>query len=146
MKVETPVAPQAVNLGKEPEMPGMAQQPVNQGYYSPVEPMQQQPVMPTPVAGPQATGDPVVLPEEYKPLSMWAFWGLTLLYSIPCIGFIMAIIFSFAPKNISMKNYSRSVLITVVFTVLVSAIVILISAATGAAFVGTLMEMLKYGF
>lgn len=33
------------------------------------------------------------LPEKYRPLSAWAYWGLTLLFSVPVVGFIFLIIF-----------------------------------------------------
>ena len=32
------------------------------------------------------------IPEEYKPISMWGYFGYELLFSIPCIGFILLIL------------------------------------------------------
>lgn len=48
------------------------------------------------------------IPEQYKPLSPWAYFGLNLLYSIPIVGFIFLIIFSFKNSNINRRNFTRS--------------------------------------
>lgn len=44
----------------------------------------------------------------YRPLSSWAYWGLSILYAIPVIGFVFLIIFSFSNKNINRRNFTRS--------------------------------------
>ncbi len=46
--------------------------------------------------------------EKYRPLSPWAYFGYSLLFSIPLIGFIFLIIFSFNSRNINRRNYARS--------------------------------------
>ena len=48
------------------------------------------------------------LPNEYKPLSPWAYFGYSLLFSLPLVGFIMLIVFSFDNSNINRRNYARS--------------------------------------
>ena len=45
---------------------------------------------------------------EYKPISMWGYFGYQLLYSIPLIGFIILIINAIGHPNINVRNYSRS--------------------------------------
>lgn len=45
---------------------------------------------------------------ESKPLSPWAYFGLKVLYAIPIVGFILLIVFSFAPRNKNFKNFTRS--------------------------------------
>lgn len=47
-------------------------------------------------------------PEQFRPLGAWEYFGYSLLYSIPLIGFIMLIIFSFNDSNINRRNFSRS--------------------------------------
>ena len=47
-------------------------------------------------------------PEQFRPLGAWEYFGYSLLYSIPLIGFIMVIIFSFYDSNINRRNFSRS--------------------------------------
>lgn len=45
---------------------------------------------------------------DYSPLGMWAYFGLSILFGMPMIGFILAIVLSFAPRNVNLRNYSRS--------------------------------------
>ena len=69
------------------------------------------------------------IPEEYRPISMWGYFGYELLFSIPCIGFILLIIFSVGgTKNVNLRNFARSYFCLLI--VVVALIVIL--AATGA--------------
>lgn len=56
---------------------------------------------------------PVILNYEsgmdYNPISMWGYFGYGILFAIPFVGFILAIVFSFGgTKNINLRNYSRS--------------------------------------
>jgi len=48
------------------------------------------------------------IPEEYKPISMWGYFGYELLFSIPCIGFIVLIVLAVSAKNVNVKNFARS--------------------------------------
>ncbi|MFV0484799.1 MAG: ABC transporter permease [Candidatus Saccharimonadales bacterium] len=48
------------------------------------------------------------LPTEYRPLSMWEYFGYNVLYSIPLIGWIFMIIFAIDSSNINRRNYTRS--------------------------------------
>ncbi len=64
------------------------------------------------------------IPEKYRPLSPWAYFGYGILFSIPVIGFILLIVFSFNDENINRKNFARSY-----FCVYVVAIILVIIAA-----------------
>ena len=48
------------------------------------------------------------LPPKYRPLSPWAYFGYTLLFAIPLIGFICLIVFSLSDVNINRRNFARS--------------------------------------
>ena len=49
------------------------------------------------------------LPEEYRPISMWGYFGYQILFAIPCVGLIMLLVFSFGgTKNKNLKNFARS--------------------------------------
>ena len=49
------------------------------------------------------------IPEEYKPITMWGYFGYSLLFAIPLVGFIVALIFSFGgTSNVNLRNYARS--------------------------------------
>ena len=51
----------------------------------------------------------IVIPEEYKPISMWGYFGYEILFSIPIIGFIILIVYAFGgTNNINLKNFARS--------------------------------------
>lgn len=66
----------------------------------------------------------VDIPKEYKPLSPWAYLGYNILFSLPIIGLIFLIIYSFNDENIARRNYARSFwvifAITLVLTILVN--------------------------
>ena len=65
------------------------------------------------------------IPEEYKPISMWGYFGYQILFSLPIIGFILLIVFSVGgTKNVNLKNFARSyfcfliilvILVTIIF-------------------------------
>lgn len=48
------------------------------------------------------------LPREYRPLSPWAYFGYSILFSIPFIGFICLIVFALSGDNINRRNFARS--------------------------------------
>ena len=49
------------------------------------------------------------IPEEYKPISMWGYFGYNLLFAIPLVGFIVALVFAFGGnRNINVRNYAKS--------------------------------------
>lgn len=63
---------------------------------------------------------------EYKPISMWGYFGYEILFSIPIVGFILLIIFSVGgTSNKNLKNFARSYFC---FLVLAVILVILLGA------------------
>lgn len=98
----------------------------------------QQPMQAPPVQSytqPQANGTQNVSP-EYKPISMWGYFGYEILFAIPCVGLILLLVFSFGgTQNQNLKNFARSyfcLLIVVVVLVLIFAI------TGGAAMLGSM--------
>lgn len=75
------------------------------------------------------------IPEQYEPLSPWAYWGYTLLFSVPIVGFIFLIIFSCKDSNLNRRNYARSYWcnLIIVGIALVALILIAILGGLGAA-------------
>ncbi len=113
-------------------------QPIPQAAAQPVyQPVPQPAYQPIPQPVPQSAPVPAVeqpvtprIPPEYKPLSPWAYFGWSLLYSIPFVGFVLLIVMSFAPRNKNHKNFTRSywcgalivlamLVVTVLFAILV---------------------------
>lgn len=76
--------------------------------------------------------DPNNVPEEYKPISMWGYFGYELLFSIPLVGFILLLVFSFGgTKNHNLKNFARSYFCLLILGIIV-AIIIFAAAGTTA--------------
>lgn len=74
----------------------------------------------------------VNIPEEYKPISMWGYFGYELLFSIPCVGFILLLVFAFGgTKNINLRNFARSYFCYFIIVAAISITVIGISFALG---------------
>lgn len=66
------------------------------------------------------------IPEEYRPISMWGYFGYQILFTIPLIGWIMLLVFAFGgTKNINLRNFARSyfcMLIIMVLLIIIFAI------------------------
>ena len=72
------------------------------------------------------------LPEEVRPISPWRYFGLSLLYSIPIIGFIFLMINSLRRgNNVNIRNYSRSYFCGFIL-VLTVVVILIIIGATGS--------------
>ena len=47
--------------------------------------------------------------KEYKPISMWGYFGYQILFNIPIIGWIILIVFALGgTNNINVRNYARA--------------------------------------
>lgn len=81
-----------------------------------------------------------VIPPEYQPISMWGYFGYQLLFAIPCIGFIILIIFSFGgTNNINLKNYARSYFCLFIIGIILTILCyVFIFAIAGASYVSYL--------
>ena len=83
------------------------------------------------------------IPKAYKPLSPWAYFGFQLLFSLPVVGFICLIVFSFDSGNIHRRNFARSywcaLLIQVILIVL--AVVLLLVTGLGADIVDEVQNL-----
>lgn len=52
---------------------------------------------------------PVSIPPEYKPISMWGYFGYALLFNICCVGWIIAAVFAFGgTTNVNLRNFARA--------------------------------------
>lgn len=71
------------------------------------------------------------IPPEYRPISMWGYFGWQLLFSIPCVGFILLIVFALGgTSNINLKNFARSYFCY--FIIIAILVVILMLTGVGA--------------
>lgn len=79
------------------------QQPVQQTYSAPVTPS---------------------IPAEYAPVSIGAYIGYSLLFGIPCVGLIVALVIAFGGnQKISLKNFARAYLIMLLIGVGISILI-----------------------
>ena len=72
------------------------------------------------------------IPSEYKPISMWGYFGYEILFSLPIVGFICLIIMSFAPSNKNLKNFARSYFCLFILSLVLTIVLVAIALATGA--------------
>ncbi len=72
------------------------------------------------------------LPEHLSPLSPWSYFGLQILYSIPIVGFIFLIIFSFKKSNINRRNFTRSYWCGLIIAGAILAIILIFMLLLGA--------------
>ncbi len=72
------------------------------------------------------------LPEEYRPISMWGYFGYELLFAIPCVGFILLLVFSFgATKNVNLKNFARSYFCMWIIAIVIAIIFVVFAGGIG---------------
>lgn len=109
-----------------------------QGQPAQSQSAQSQPVQPQYVQQPpqymQPQGNGMQnIPPEYKPISMWGYFGYELLFAIPCVGFILLLVFAFGgTSNQNVKNFARSYFcLLIVMAVLIA--IIAIAGGLGAA-------------
>ena len=60
--------------------------------------------------------------DKYKPITPFGYVGYNLLFSIPVIGLIMLIIYSFDNANINRRNYARSFFVTTIIAIALTLI------------------------
>lgn len=73
------------------------------------------------------------VPAEFQPISMWGYFGYSILFSIPFVGFIFILIFSFGSKNVNKRNFARSNFCVLILVLLIFGIITLIGFLTGGA-------------
>lgn len=77
------------------------------------------------------------IPSEYRVLSPWAYFGYNLLFAIPLVGLILAIVFSFDSSNLNRRNYARSFFCGL----LVSVILVVVLSVLGVGLFNSLLAM-----
>ena len=83
--------------------------------------------------GYNAAYGPESLPEEYRPISMWGYFGYELLFAIPLVGFILLLVFSFGgTRNVNLRNFARSYFCALLVGLILSVIMFTILASTGS--------------
>ncbi len=99
---------------------------------------------PNPEQGvPMAPAAPYI-PEEYKPLSPWVYFGLSVLFSIPVVGFIFMILFTVDKSNINRRNFVLSYWISMAIGVGLTILLTIFLLVLGFTFADVFAEMMYY--
>ena len=80
--------------------------------------------------------DEASLPPQYRPLSPWAYFGYALLFTLPIVGLVLLIVFSFSDENINRRNFARSYWCALLVAVIVIVIVAVLALALGFSLLG----------
>ena len=92
---------------------------------APLSPMPSYPQAPKAPAPKNYGGDTDYAP-KYRPLGAWAYFWLSVLFSVPVVGFAFMIVFSCNGNHINRRNFARSYLIRLIFAVLIGAVTVLL--------------------
>ena len=71
------------------------------------------------------------LPEAYRPLSPWSYFGLGILYSLPLVGWIFLIVHAIGSTNLNRRNYARSYFCVYVLAIILIAVLAVTGALSG---------------
>lgn len=94
---------------------------------------------PVPAAAPPAVpAEPTVkvvyqIPPENEPLSAWSYFWLKVLFSVPIVGFVFLMIFTFHGGNLNRRSFARSYWCGLLVTVIVLSVIAIIVLALGNA-------------
>lgn len=87
------------------------------------------------------------LPSKFSPLGAWTYFWLEILFSIPVIGFIFAIIFACgAGGNINLRNFARSRFCVLGLVLIIAGIVVAIGVAGGSGIFETIGDFFSNFF
>ena len=70
----------------------------------------------------------LVIPASYRPTGGFGYFGYSLLFMIPVIGWIAAFVFSFNNHNISRRNFARCASIWIILCIAVITALVLMKA------------------
>ena len=89
---------------------------------------------------PEAAASPRI-PSQYKPLGPWGYVGYSLLFSIPIVGFICLLVFSFNDSNLNRRSYARSYWCALLLAFIIAIALVVIGFATNS--MDQIMEALQ---
>ena len=69
--------------------------------------------------------------EEFRPLSPWAYFGYSVLFTVPFIGLIVTLVFCFSSENINRRNYARSFWCAYLLAAIIIAVFLVASPEIG---------------
>ncbi len=104
---------------------------------------------PAPANQAQQTYDPPVQTVHAPPapdpknkvVGIGTYFGLMILFAIPIVGLIACIIIAFAPKNKSLKNYARAMLIWFIIAIVIAGLLFALFSLLTNSIMGYVEQM-----
>ena len=69
--------------------------------------------------------------KEYKPISAWGYIGYRILFAIPLLGLILAIVWAIGAENRNKKNLARSQIILIIIAIVLSVVLAVLAYLLG---------------
>ena len=69
----------------------------------------------------------LLLPKAYRPLSPWNYFGRSILYSIPVIGWIFLLVHAIADKSRHGRSFARSYFCALLVVAVVAVVALLLA-------------------
>ncbi len=85
------------------------------------------------------------LPEKYRPLGAWTYFGYSLLFMIPLIGWIFLFVFAFNSNNIVRRSFARSYFCQWLLAGILITIFTVVAIVAGSAFLTWLQGLIPAG-
>ena len=80
------------------------------------------------------------LPSQYRPIGAWGYFGYTILFSIPVIGFICLIIFALSSSNINRRSFARSYFCAFLIIAILTVVVFAVAGSIIMQYIDQIME------
>lgn len=74
------------------------------------------------------------IPEAYRPLSAWTYFGLEILYALPIAGWIFLICHAIGSRNINKLSFARSYFC--VYVIVILLVIVLLVSGVGLRITG----------
>lgn len=108
-------------------------QPAPEPAPAPAKPVFEQPA-PVKTAPQPVYQAPVKPQPAQKLMGPWAYVGWQLLFSIPLVGFILLIVFSFDDKNLNLRNFARSYWCALLIGLILAIVIVVLLVVAGVSF------------
>ena len=83
-------------------------------------------------------------PEQFRPLSPWAYFGYSILFSIPLIGLIVNLVLCFSDGNINRRNFARSFWCAYLLTVILLIAAVVAIEVTDFSLISWLRDLTSF--
>lgn len=68
----------------------------------------------------------LIIPARFRPLTGWGYFGYGVLFLVPVVGWIAALVFSFNRNNLARRNFARGFLLLLFLFVLIGLVLYLL--------------------